>query len=165
MSYDPETFGPADFGPKLRALEAVLDRMVTIVNEAVGIQPVTPFDELLTLLERHLFERRVEFERVNGLYEIAKALVNTQSDQIQELQGELAEEREQRRNGVLIAAGKGLREGIRQGMERAANMHAYVKPACEHEREAGAPGAGAIGAVIEYRDLIRAEAVKVAGRG
>jgi hypothetical protein len=39
--------------------------------------------------------------------------------------------------------------------ERAASLHESIDPACSHEREHNAPGAGAMGAVVQYRDLIR----------
>lgn len=39
--------------------------------------------------------------------------------------------------------------------ERAAMLHESVNPASDGERSNNDPGAGAMGAVIEYRDLIR----------
>ena len=39
--------------------------------------------------------------------------------------------------------------------ERAASLHESVNPASDDERQSKTPGAGAMGAVIEYRDLIR----------
>lgn len=39
--------------------------------------------------------------------------------------------------------------------ERAAALHESINPASDAERESGTPGAGAMGAVIEYRDAIR----------
>lgn len=39
------------------------DRLQTIVDEGISIQPTTPTDQLLTILERGLFEQRVEAER------------------------------------------------------------------------------------------------------
>ena len=39
--------------------------------------------------------------------------------------------------------------------ERAAGLHESVDPASDAERLNKVPGAGAMGAVIEYRDLIR----------
>lgn len=47
---------------------------------------------------------------------------------------------------------------FRRGVEHAANMYEQVNPASDMERQRGDPGAGAMGAVIEYRDLIRKEA-------
>lgn len=41
--------------------------------------------------------------------------------------------------------------------DRAAALHESVNTASDQERHNGDPGAGAMGAVIEYRDLIRAE--------
>lgn len=43
-----------------------------------------------------------------------------------------------------------------EALEEAAQLHENINPACDHEREHGAPGAGAMGAVIRYRDAIRA---------
>lgn len=39
--------------------------------------------------------------------------------------------------------------------ERAASLHESVNPASDEERANNVPGAGAMGAVIQYRDLIR----------
>lgn len=39
--------------------------------------------------------------------------------------------------------------------ERAAALHESINPASDDERASGTPGAGAMGAVIEYRDAIR----------
>lgn len=41
-------------------------------------------------------------------------------------------------------------------LEEAARLHENIDPACDHERVRDAPGAGAMGAVIRYRDAIRA---------
>lgn len=41
-------------------------------------------------------------------------------------------------------------------LEYAALCHEDIDTACSHERENGDPGAGAIGAVVAYRDRIRA---------
>lgn len=43
-----------------------------------------------------------------------------------------------------------------EALEDAARLHENINPACDHERVRGDPGAGAMGAVIEYRDAIRA---------
>ena len=40
--------------------------------------------------------------------------------------------------------------------KRAGDLHESINPASDQERHDGSPGAGAVGAVIEYRDLIRA---------
>ena len=48
------------------------------------------------------------------------------------------------------------REGFAAGLERAAREHENVNPASDEERSHGIPGAEAMGAVIEYRDRIRA---------
>lgn len=41
-------------------------------------------------------------------------------------------------------------------LEEAARLHESINPASDDERLKGSPGAGAMGAVIEYRDKIRA---------
>jgi hypothetical protein len=46
--------------------------------------------------------------------------------------------------------------GFLAASERAAMLHESVNPASSEERLAKVPGAGGMGAVIEYRDLIRA---------
>ena len=45
--------------------------------------------------------------------------------------------------------------GFIAGTKRAADAHENVNPASDRERLEGSPGAGAMGAVVEYRDLIR----------
>jgi hypothetical protein len=45
--------------------------------------------------------------------------------------------------------------GFRAATERAANLHEQVDSASDAERLEKLPGAGAMGAVIEYRDKIR----------
>lgn len=51
-------------------------------------------------------------------------------------------------------------KGIHIGMLAAAELWEMVNPASDFERFNGDPGAGAMGVVIEFRDLIRAEAEK-----
>ena len=46
-------------------------------------------------------------------------------------------------------------EGFKAATERAAMLHESVNPASDMERIDHVPGAGAMGAVIQYRDLIR----------
>lgn len=48
-------------------------------------------------------------------------------------------------------------EGFRIATERAADLHEQVDPASNAERLENLPGAGAMGAVIEYRDKIRSD--------
>jgi hypothetical protein len=57
-------------------------------------------------------------------------------------------------DGSLWAA---FLQGWLQATERAAALHESVDPASDAERQNKVPGAGAMGAVIEYRDLIRKE--------
>ena len=45
--------------------------------------------------------------------------------------------------------------GIRKGLLRAADHHNSISAACDHERSNGDAGAGAMGAILEYRDLLR----------
>jgi hypothetical protein len=49
-----------------------------------------------------------------------------------------------------------IRDAERAALERAAQLHEQINPASDAERHNGDPGAGAMGAVIEYRDAIRA---------
>jgi hypothetical protein len=44
--------------------------------------------------------------------------------------------------------------GWNAATERARSLHESVNPASDDERQSNTPGAGAMGAVIEYRDLI-----------
>lgn len=64
-------------------------------------------------------------------------------------------------NPTLIALRGICKESARQavilGLRRAAMIHESVNVACDHERP-DVPGAGAMAAVIQFRDLIRAEA-------
>lgn len=46
--------------------------------------------------------------------------------------------------------------GFDAATKRAGDLHESINPASDQERHDGAPGAGAMGAVIEYRDAIRA---------
>lgn len=46
-------------------------------------------------------------------------------------------------------------QGWTLATERAASLHESVNPASDEERGNNVPGAGAMGAVIEYRDAIR----------
>jgi hypothetical protein len=46
--------------------------------------------------------------------------------------------------------------GFNASTERAASLHEQINPASDDERNNNVPGAGAMGAVIEYRDHIRA---------
>ena len=45
--------------------------------------------------------------------------------------------------------------GYRMAVERAAMLHEDINPASDEERHHSVPGAGAMGAVISYRDEIR----------
>jgi hypothetical protein len=55
-------------------------------------------------------------------------------------------------DGSLWAA---FERGWRLATERAGRLHEQINPASDDERLANVPGAGAMGAVIEYRDAIR----------
>ncbi|WP_329684256.1 hypothetical protein [Longimicrobium sp.] len=56
-------------------------------------------------------------------------------------------------------------EGRRAGLREAADLHESMDVACDHERLTGDPGAGAMAAVIQYRDAIRALADAPRGEG
>lgn len=60
--------------------------------------------------------------------------------------------REQRAMATLWAA---FMAGFNAAIERAGSLHENINPASDEERLNHAPGAGAMGAVIEYRDSIR----------
>lgn len=62
------------------------------------------------------------------------------------------EERDRRAQGQLWAA---FMAGFEAATERAASLHEQISPASDQERHDKSPGAGAMGAVIEYRDRIR----------
>jgi len=47
--------------------------------------------------------------------------------------------------------------GFNAATERAASLHEQINPASDDERHSKTPGAGAMGAVIEYRDTIRGQ--------
>ena len=57
------------------------------------------------------------------------------------------------RTGSMWAA---FEAGFRAATERAASIHEQINPASDQERNDKSPGAGAMGAVVEYRDAIRA---------
>jgi hypothetical protein len=50
-----------------------------------------------------------------------------------------------------------IAEAIEAERERCAQLHESVNPASDDERLHNVPGAGAMGAVLEYRDLIRTQ--------
>lgn len=56
-------------------------------------------------------------------------------------------------------------EGFKEGVERAVSLHENVDPACAHEIQRGDPGAGAIGAVVRYREAIRSLLTEPGGEG
>ena len=56
-----------------------------------------------------------------------------------------------------------IRQAEQAAYERAAMLYENIDPACDHERQNGDPGAGAMGAIIEYRDKIRALAKETEG--
>lgn len=58
-----------------------------------------------------------------------------------------------------------IAEAIDAERERCALLREQVNPASDDERYFGHPGAGAMGAVIEYRDLIRRRAALAKARG
>jgi hypothetical protein len=49
-------------------------------------------------------------------------------------------------------------QGYQIASKHAADLYEHVDPASDQERVNNVPGAGAMGAVIEYRDLIRKSA-------
>ena len=64
---------------------------------------------------------------------------------------------------LLAAQMCGYCQGWREAIEWAGNLHDSIDPACDHEKDRGG-GAGAMGAVIAYRDLIRTERCEKCGR-
>lgn len=62
------------------------------------------------------------------------------------------EQRERRAQGTLWAA---FMAGFNAATERASGLHEQINPASDQERHDHTPGAGAMGAVIEYRDTIQ----------
>lgn len=60
---------------ELAQLKQFADRVVTVADEATGPHPVMPADDALTLIERELFARRVEVERLKRDYtEVARVV-------------------------------------------------------------------------------------------
>lgn len=55
-------------------------------------------------------------------------------------------------------------EAVEDALDQAANLHEQVDCASDAERLAGLPGAGAMGAVIEYRDKIRELKARLTGQ-
>lgn len=53
--------------------------------------------------------------------------------------------------------------GWRAAIAWAGNLHDSVDPSCDHEQDRGG-GAGAMGTVLQYRDLIRTERCSECGR-
>jgi hypothetical protein len=58
-------------------------------------------------------------------------------------------------SAALSAPDDSAASGWNEALERAAMLHESVNPASDEERVHRIPGAGAMGAVIEYRDKIR----------
>lgn len=56
----------------------------------------------------------------------------------------------------VLRLAQALQAQWNDALEVAAGLHESMNPACDHEREHGDPGAGAMGVVVEYRDAIRA---------
>jgi hypothetical protein len=56
---------------------------------------------------------------------------------------------------LAVGIAVGIAEAIEAEREACAMIHESVNPASDNERLNKVPGAGAMGAVIEYRDLIR----------
>lgn len=52
-------------------------------------------------------------------------------------------------------------QGVRDGLRRAADMYESINPGSDNERLRKIPGAGAMGAILEYRDTIRALVTKL----
>lgn len=80
-------------------------------------------------------------------------LISTQETAPEANRVDPIEARQQRAMGTLWGA---FMAGFNAATERAASLHESVNPASDMERHHGDPGAGAMGAVIEYRDAIRA---------
>lgn len=53
-----------------------IDRLVTIVDEACGLQPRQSTDETLTVLEQHLFEQRMRLALLEQVAEAAREVVD-----------------------------------------------------------------------------------------
>lgn len=62
------------------------------------------------------------------------------------------------RNAVKGSLWAAFVEGFNAATDRAASLHESINPASDAERLDKSPGAGAMGAVVEYRDKIRAVA-------
>lgn len=69
---------------------------------------------------------------------------------------ELLDNRAQFPMGLTFCAVQ-IAEAIEAERERCARLHESINPASDAERLNGDPGAGAMGAVIEYRDKIMAQ--------
>lgn len=62
----------------------------------------------------------------------------------------------QRARDEIVALRAALLNVRSETLEEAARLYESINPASDEERLHGAPGAGAMGAVLEYRDAIRA---------
>jgi hypothetical protein len=56
--------------------------------------------------------------------------------------------------GCLDAIASAIKAAEARGLRRAAALHESINPASDEERQRGDPGAGAMRAVIAYRDAI-----------
>ena len=92
-------------------------------------------------------EAPLEVPAWSGLHQIERAHLVRFAEAI------LSNERREDRELVAIQ----ITKAIEAERERCAQLHESVSPASDDERLRGDPGAGAMGAVIEYRDLIRGD--------
>lgn len=79
-------------------------------------------------------------------------LISTQETAPEANRVDPIEDRQRRAMGTLWGA---FMAGFNAATERAASLHEQVNPASDDERHSSVPGAGGMGAVIQYRDLIR----------
>lgn len=87
-----------------------------------------------------------------GTQSVDMEVVQRARDEIVGLRG-LLEHSDRTVITAVVVATPAIRD---EALEEAARLHENIDPACDHERQKGHPGAGAMGAVIRYRDAIRA---------
>mgnify|MGYP001565827506 CR=1 FL=1 len=57
---------------------------------------------------------------------------------------------------LRAAFAQGMQVGAERRREQDEMLHSEIDPRCDHERQEGSPGAAAMGAILRYRDTIRA---------
>lgn len=114
-------------------------------------------DDVLAKLDRYLNNDKMMGDMIvgSGLGPALVPPIQRLAEMVQRARDEIVALRETIERQKLVLS-KGHAQTRDDALEEAARLHENIYPACEHERQKGDLGAGAMGAVIAYRDAIRA---------